>query len=128
MNPLHQLIACGQSYWLDNLTRAMITSGELAARVCDHGLRGITSNPSTFQNAIAQGSGYDVSIAELIEEGLEVHDIYERLVVDDVRNACDILRPVYDQEWRARHSHTRARLAGRHVEPLDISKRHRAEF
>jgi len=97
MNPLHQLIACGQSYWLDNLTRAMITSGELAARVCDHGLRGITSNPSTFQNAIAQGSGYDVSIAELIEEGLEVHDIYERLVVDDVRNACDILRPVYDQ-------------------------------
>lgn len=97
MNPLHQLIACGQSYWLDNLTRAMIASGELAARVRDQGLRGVTSNPSTFQNAIAQSSDYDASIAELVEEGLEVHDIYERLVVDDVRDACDILRPVYDQ-------------------------------
>lgn len=97
MNPLHQLIACGQSYWLDNLTRAMITSGELATRIREQGLRGVTSNPSTFQNAIAQSSDYDASIAELVEEELEVHDIYERLIVDDVRDACDILRPVYDQ-------------------------------
>ncbi|MBP1726761.1 MAG: transaldolase, partial [Deltaproteobacteria bacterium] len=53
MNPLLKLITCGQSYWLDNLTRAMITSGDLERRVRDEGLRGVTSNPAIFHKAIA---------------------------------------------------------------------------
>jgi transaldolase len=96
MNPFLQLITCGQSYWLDNLTRAMITSGDLARRVREEGLRGVTSNPAIFHKAIAGSEDYDSQIRELATAGKDVAEIYERLVVTDVRDACDVLRPVYD--------------------------------
>jgi len=96
MNPLLKLITCGQSYWLDNLTRAMITSGDLKRRVSDEGLRGVTSNPAIFHKAIAGSEDYDSQIRELVAAGKDVAEIYERLVVTDVRDACDVLRPVYD--------------------------------
>ena len=96
MNPLLKLITCGQSYWLDNLTRAMITSGDLERRVRDEGLRGVTSNPAIFQKAIAGSEDYDSQVRELATAGKDVVEIYERLVVTDVRDACDVLRPVYD--------------------------------
>ncbi len=96
MNPLLQLITCGQSYWLDNLTRDMLTNGELHQRVTEQGLRGITSNPATFHKAIVGSREYDTQIRRLVDEGNEVTEIYEQLVVTDVKNACDILRPVYD--------------------------------
>ena len=97
MNPLLQLIEYGQSYWLDNLTRRMIRSGGLKYRVDEHGLRGVTSNPAIFSNAISGSNDYDDQIRELVNEGLQIHEIYEQLVVTDIREACDVLRPVYDE-------------------------------
>ncbi|HEV8716068.1 MAG TPA: transaldolase [Candidatus Binatia bacterium] len=96
MNPLLRLTACGQSYWLDNLTRGMIKTGALRKRVAEEGLRGITSNPSTFHKAIAKSSDYDAQIHQLLTEKRPLPDVYERLVVSDIQDACDILRPVYD--------------------------------
>jgi transaldolase/glucose-6-phosphate isomerase len=94
-DPLLHLINQGQSYWLDDLTREMIENGTLERRVREEGLRGITSNPSIFHKAITQGQAYEQQIASLVKEGLPVERIYERLVVDDVRRACDILTPVF---------------------------------
>ena len=96
MNSLLRLAACGQSYWLDNLTRGMIKSGALRKRVAEEGLRGITSNPTTFHKAITKSSDYDAQLRQLLAEKRPLSDIYERLVVSDIQDACDILRPVYD--------------------------------
>ena len=96
MNALLQLMTCGQSYWLDNLTRRKIASGELKKRVMAQGLRGITSNPAIFDKAISGGDEYDAQIQQLVRAGCEIHEIYERLVITDIQDACDILRPVYD--------------------------------
>ena len=97
MNPLLQLEQYGQSYWLDNLTRAMINRGDLKRRVEERGLRGVTSNPSIFKKAIAGSSDYDGQIERLLEQDCSTQEVYEALVTTDVRDACDILRPVYDK-------------------------------
>jgi transaldolase/glucose-6-phosphate isomerase len=96
MNPLHELLSHGQSYWLDNLTRGMLRSGELERRVREDGLRGMTSNPAIFNKAISKGHDYDAQISELVAEGRSVREIYEELVVRDIQDACDVLRPVWD--------------------------------
>lgn len=96
MKTLLELIEVGQSYWLDNLTRGMITNGDLKRRVSEDGLRGVTSNPAIFHKAIAGSADYDPQIRELTAAGKDVAEIYERLVVTDVRDACDVLRRVYD--------------------------------
>ena len=96
MDPLKELRRYGQSYWLDNLTRALVREGELERRVRDQDLRGVTSNPKIFHEAIANSSDYDAQIAESVAQGLDTEQVYERLVVTDVRQACDVLRPVYD--------------------------------
>jgi transaldolase/glucose-6-phosphate isomerase len=96
MNPLLELLKCGQSYWLDNLTRGKLASGELHRRVTEQGLRGVTSNPAIFHKAIAGSRDYDAQIAQLVRQGCAIHEIYERLVVSDIQQACDVLRPVYD--------------------------------
>ena len=96
MNPLLQLLTCGQSYWLDNLTRDMITSGELHQRVTEQGLRGVTSNPATFHKAIVGSQEYEAQIRQLVDAGKDVAEIYEQLVVTDIQHACDLLRPVYE--------------------------------
>src|SRR5882724_8418731 len=96
MKALLQLIKYGQNYWLDNLTRRKITSGELKRRVTEQGLHDVTSNPAIFDKAISGGDDYDAQIQQLVREGCDVHEIYERLVVTDIQDACDILRPVYD--------------------------------
>ncbi|MGE0645972.1 MAG: transaldolase [Nitrospira sp.] len=91
---LHQLLACGQSCWLDNLTRRMITSGELVHWISQRGLRGITANPTTFCDAIASPD-YDQDIASLTQQGCSTKDMYEALLVADVQQACDLLYAVY---------------------------------
>jgi len=91
------LLRQGQSYWLDSLSREMIRGGELARRVREQGLRGVTSNPAIFHKAISSGSDYDDQIAELAGARSSVEEIYEALVVTDIREACDLLRPVYDE-------------------------------
>ena len=97
MNNLTKLIDYGQSYWLDNLTRKKIKSGELKKRVTQFGLRGITSNPAIFNKAISKSSDYDSQIKQLVNKHKTVKEIYEELTVKDVQDACDVLRAVYDQ-------------------------------
>jgi transaldolase len=96
MNPLHELAAQGQSVWLDYIRRDLIDSGGLAKLVADGELRGITSNPSIFEKAIAGSREYN----RLLEAALrETHDpvkVYERLAIRDIQDAADALRPVYD--------------------------------
>ncbi len=99
MSPLLKLIEHGQSYWMDNLSRRMILSGDLQSRVQREGLRGITSNPSTFQKAIAGSADYDAQIESLLAGRRSCPDVValaEALMVEDIRRACDILRPVYE--------------------------------
>jgi transaldolase len=97
MNPLKLLGEHGQSWWIDNLTREMIKSGKLEQFWRRDGLRGVTSNPSIFHKAISKGSDYDAQIRELFGKGLSVTQVYEEVVTTDVRDACDVLRPLYDQ-------------------------------
>ncbi|MEJ2650552.1 MAG: transketolase [Gammaproteobacteria bacterium] len=97
MNPLIELSRHGQSYWLDNLTRKMIVNGELARRVAEAGLRGVTSNPAIFNKAISDSPDYDAQISTTAANHQSVPAIYEELVTTDVRDACDILRTVYDE-------------------------------
>ncbi len=95
MSSLLQLIEHGQSYWLDNLTRGMIVNGELRKRAKKEGLRGITSNPAIFNKAISKSHDYDEQIKQLVAQKTPVGQIYERLVVKDVQDACDIMHSVY---------------------------------
>jgi len=97
MSRLTELIDYGQSYWLDNLTRGKIKSGELKKRIEEQGMRGITSNPSIFQKAIMQSDDYEEQIGALAEAGKSTDEIYEAVVVEDVQDACDELRPLYDE-------------------------------
>jgi transketolase len=96
MNPLLALADHGQSYWLDNLTREALRSGDLARRVRHDGLRGVTSNPKTFCDSVLNDSLYAEELERLALQGLSTEQIYAALAVSDVRDACDVLRPVYD--------------------------------
>ena len=86
----------GQSPWLDNLKRGYLTSGELT-RFIDEGIRGITSNPTIFQKAIAGQAEYDDQFRGLIDRQQSVDDAYWELVIDDVEHALGLLRPIYDE-------------------------------
>jgi transaldolase len=85
----------GQSPWLDNLKRGWITGGELA-RWVEAGVRGVTSNPTIFQKAIAGGHDYDEQFGELVAGGASVEDSYWEMVKADIEDALRILRPVHD--------------------------------
>lgn len=85
----------GQSPWLDNLRRGWITSGELQTWL-DRGVRGLTSNPSIFANAMTQTNDYDAELKELITSGASVEDSYWQLVVNDITQALQILLPVHE--------------------------------
>jgi transaldolase len=87
----------GQSIWMDNLSRNIIESGELKQFIIDKGIRGITSNPAIFEKAIAGNQVYDRAIEAGIEAHKSVQEIYEDLVFSDIRNACDIFMPVYQE-------------------------------
>jgi transaldolase len=87
----------GQSIWMDNLSRDIIASGELVDWIENQGVRGVTSNPAIFEKAIAGNAIYDADIEAGIRAKKSVLEIYESLTFDDVRNACDIFRPIYDQ-------------------------------
>ena len=95
-NPLQQLADVGQSFWLDNLSRTIITSGELLRLIQEDGLRGITSNPTIFEKALAGTDAYDQDITRLAAEGKSLDEIFEGLAIEDIRMAADLLRPVHD--------------------------------
>ena len=95
MTPLQQLADRGQSVWIDYLSRRFVKDGDLKELV-GRGVVGVTSNPTIFQGAIAAGDAYDEQIRELSAELDDPKEIFWRLAVDDIRDACDVLRPVFD--------------------------------
>jgi transaldolase len=95
-NPLRAICDHGQSIWLDNLTRAMLRDGTLKKLIEEDGLSGVTSNPAIFNKAMTQGTAYDPQIRTLAEQGRNAEEIYEALAIQDVQDACDLLRPAFD--------------------------------
>ncbi len=93
---LHELHEAGQSPWLDDLRRGWLADGELA-RWIDRGIRGLTSNPSTFAKAISGGHDYDEQFAALVAAEQSVVDAYWDLVVQDIEGAAALLRPIYEE-------------------------------
>jgi transaldolase len=93
----HQLLALGQSVWLDFIRRGSLVSGEFAHLVADAGVVGVTSNPTIFQQAIAGSRDYDAAIAAGIAQGLEGEALFEALAIEDIRTACDQLAEVYER-------------------------------
>ena len=98
-NPLRSLRELGQSVWLDDIRRDLLTGGGLARLVAEDGLAGVTSNPSIFEKAIAGSELYEGRIRELLaaDPGLSTAGLYEALVVEDIRAAADVLRPVWEE-------------------------------
>lgn len=95
-NPILHLKDYGQSVWMDNLSRDLLQSGELAQLIESRDVHGITSNPAIFEKAIAGNAIYDTDIEAGIRAGKSVEEIYESLVFEDIRNACDVLMPIYN--------------------------------
>jgi transaldolase len=95
-SPVKNLLQLGQSPWLDDIGRSLLASGELERMILEWGVRGLTSNPSIFENAIAQTHEYDGDIATLAREGRSAVEIYEAIVVRDVQHAADLLLPVFE--------------------------------
>jgi len=93
---LHTLADVGQSVWLDYTQRSFVAAGGLQSYI-KKGLRGITSNPSIFEKAIADTNEYDDSIQKLALLGKSAEEIYEELTIEDARMAADVLRPVFDE-------------------------------
>ena len=96
-NPMVALVAEGQSIWLDFITRKLVREGELKRMIEEDGLRGMTSNPTIFQKAIAEGDEYNDQIKELVGAGKGAPEIFEALAVKDIQDACDLFRPLYDE-------------------------------
>jgi transaldolase len=86
----------GQSPWYDNLARSLLRDGGLARLITDDGIRGVTSNPTIFEKAMGTGDVYDEGLKECDAAGLGIEDSYWRLVTQDVAQAADLLRPLYD--------------------------------
>jgi transaldolase len=95
--PLAALAAQGQSVWLDFITRDLVRNGELQRMIEQDGLRGMTSNPTIFQKAIADGHDYDEQTKKLIQQGKDASQIFEALAIKDIQDACDLFRPLYDR-------------------------------
>ena len=98
-NPLIELEKFGQSVWLDNISRDILIKGELKKLRDEDGLKGVTSNPSIFQKAMASGHAYDEEIKQILSNNPDISpsDLFETLAVKDIQDATDVLRTVYDK-------------------------------
>ncbi|SRR6266851_3848924 len=97
MKPAARLNEFGQSAWLDLIGRKLIRSGELKRMIEEDGIRGVTANPAIFEKAIVESNEYDDDLKKLIEQGKSPVEIYETLAISDVREACDVFRPLFDK-------------------------------
>jgi len=97
MKPAARLNEFGQSAWLDLIGRKLIRSGELKRMIEEDGIRGVTANPAIFEKAIVESNEYDDDLKKLIEQGKPAMEIYETLAISDVREACDVFRPLFDK-------------------------------
>src|SRR5919197_1465620 len=94
---LAALTAAGTSVWLDQIKRSLLTTGELRRLVEEESLRGVTSNPTIFNQAILGSEDYDDQLAESARAGKDTRAIYQDLAIKDIQDACDVLRVVYDE-------------------------------
>jgi transaldolase len=85
-----------QSAWQDDISRDMLNEGSIRTAIEEIGIRGLTSNPTIFEKAIAAGTAYDEEISGLLERDLDAHDIFETVAVRDIQGATDLFRPIYD--------------------------------
>lgn len=99
MNPLVELQSYGQSFWYDNIRRKLLLDGTVQQLIDQDGLRGMTSNPTIFGNAISAGTDYDELIVRAIAAGLDTNGIYENLAIKDIQLACDLFEKLY---WESR--------------------------
>ena len=97
MNPLVEVEKLGQSIWYDNIRRLLIDNGDIAGKIANDDLRGITSNPTIFEKAIAGSTDYNDAMQKLIAEGKSVNDIYESLAIEDIQRAADLFKAVYER-------------------------------
>src|SRR5215475_2499179 len=98
MNPVKALESHGQAVWLDFLARGFVAKGDLKKLVDTDGVKGVTYNHSIFEKAISSSDEYDAPIGKALKSGdRSVADLFERLAVEDIQNAADVLRPVYDE-------------------------------
>ncbi len=96
-NPLRELEALGQSVWYDNIDRAQLQNGMFKNLIVQDGISGVTANPTIFDKSISHGHAYDEQMDQLIREGKSTGEIYETLVITDIRTVADMLRPIYDR-------------------------------
>lgn len=96
-NPLLQLQTQGQSVWYDNIDRSQLASGEFKRMLDEDGIVGVTANPTIFEKSISAGHAYDAQISELIQAGKNTNEIYEAVVIQDIRTVADLLRPIYER-------------------------------
>jgi transaldolase len=94
---LHQLSELGQSVWIDYLSRRLIKEGELERLMREDAVVGVTSNPTIFQKAISEGDAYDQQMREVLAEEDDAKEVFIKLAVKDVQDACDLLRSVWDE-------------------------------
>lgn len=99
--PLHALSEQGQSPWIDYLSRPFVQDGEMAGLVED-GIQGVTSNPTIFQGAIAEGDAYDEQLREVLSSEREPKEVFLALAREDIRAACDLLQPTFDRGDKTR--------------------------
>ena len=91
---LHKI---GQSLWLDNITRGLLTSGKLQRYIQELSITGLTSNPTIFDHAIKNSQDYDDAISQKMKEGKAGEELFFELAIEDLRQAADLFRPVYDR-------------------------------
>src|SRR3954462_3567753 len=96
-SPLEQLSDLGQSVWIDYLSRDLLESGKLERMLREDAVVGVTSNPTIFQKAMAGGDAYDAQMREVLESESDAKEVFLALAIEDVRRACDLLRPVWDE-------------------------------
>jgi transaldolase len=94
---LHRLSGLGQSVWIDSLSREMLESGQLARLMTEDAVTGVTSNPTIFQKALAEGTRYDAQLKQLLGSTDDPAEIFFQLAAQDIRAACDLMRDVWDE-------------------------------
>jgi transaldolase len=97
MKPTEKLYEMGQSIWLDNITRGLLTSGGLSHYIQEFSVSGLTSNPTIFDHAIKNSHDYDEAIRRKLKEGKSGEDLFVELAVEDLRQAADLFRPIHEQ-------------------------------
>ena len=95
VNPLQRITTAGQSIWVDDLSRPLLSGGELRRLVDEDGVSGVTTNPTILAKALSGSNEYDEGVRTSLERGATVDELYRRLVTTDIRGACDVLAPVW---------------------------------